>query len=99
MKRTVRVSLGAWAKIHQQIAREYPHSVLLIRERMRKVLGFTTRHHQEWVDAEQANAEFNVLFHTGYWNDCIILDFYNDHKQTMFLLKYSDLLNDNEPRE
>lgn len=63
-----------WAKIHRQIAQEYPPSHLLIRDVMKRELGFTSRRHRRW------NNEHYVFD--------ICLDFYDDTKETWFRLKY-----------
>ena len=47
---------------------------------MREVLGFTDREHQWWDPR------------TGYMTQ-ICLDFYNEPKRTMFMLKYSEYLD------
>ena len=81
---------GVWNKIYKQIAKEYPPSVLLIRDRMRKVLGFTSRTHRHWVENPKAEYEWD----RGHYKECIMLDFFDERKRTMFLLKYSDLINE-----
>ena len=78
--RTVKLSQDAWLKIYNDIAKNYPHSVLLIRAKMRSVLGFTSRTHSEW-DAGVVNLI-----------EQIHLDFFDERKYTMFLLKYSEYL-------
>jgi hypothetical protein len=78
--RTVKLSQDAWLKIYNDIAQNYPHSVLLIRAKMRSVLGFTSRTHREW-DAGVVNLI-----------EQIHLDFFDERKYTMFLLKYSEYL-------
>jgi len=75
--------LGSWAKLHTQLARDNPPSVILIREKMREVLGFTARNHYYW-DPGMVNK-----------NEYIILDFFDEKKKTMFLLKYSHILEKN----
>lgn len=95
MKRTIKLDFEQWNRIYQSIAREYPHSVLLIRSEMKRVLGFTSRRHRTWIDKYEAEDEFGATFAQGYWNECMVLDFFDDRKQTMFLLKYSEYLNDN----
>jgi hypothetical protein len=86
MSRSIKLSASTWYKIHQQLICEYPASVMLIRTNMKKRLGFTVREHREWVPKMDG----------GYWdNNSIHLDFYNEPKRTLFLLKYSDYLNDN----
>ena len=52
---------------------------------MRDVLGFTSRTHREWVPKIDG----------GYYETTIRLDFYNEPKRTMFLLKYSEYLEEN----
>jgi len=91
MKLTLRVELGPWAKIHREIAQEYPPSVLLLRYKMKDVLGFTTRHHKQWVDINTGTQDY--AWNQGYHDECIMLDFYSDKKMSWFLLKYSDIIN------
>lgn len=81
-----------WTTIRQQIDKQYPLSVSMVRWKMKKVLGFTPREHEEWV----------VIDHTGdrerkILKKSIHLDFYSEQQRTMFLLKYSEMLG-NENR-
>jgi hypothetical protein len=78
--KTIKLSQATWLKIYNDIAKHHPPSVLLIRERMRKVLGFTSRTHSEW-DAGVVNRI-----------EQIHLDFFSENKYTMFILKYSEYL-------
>jgi ribosomal protein L25 (general stress protein Ctc) len=71
--RTVKLSYANWLKIYNEIAKNHPHSVLLVRTKMRQVLGFTSRTHS--LQIEQ-----------------IHLDFFDERKYTMFILKYSEYL-------
>jgi hypothetical protein len=82
MTKAVELSLKQWAEIHQLIAKHYPPSVLLVRNRMKKVLGFTSRIHRSWISV------------SGYYTpvETIQLDFYDEPKRTMFLLRYSDII-------
>jgi hypothetical protein len=91
MSKSIVLSEKAWAKINNHIAQNYPLSVLLIRDKMREVLGFTARSHEEWFkhDVEHRNVGYN----TNYCVKTIHLDFYNEPKRTMFLLKYSEYLD------
>jgi hypothetical protein len=59
-----------------------PSSVFLIRNRMKDVLGFTTRYDQIY------DKKVYEITTTVY------LDFFNESKRTMFILKYSELLTD-----
>ena len=72
----IKLTEGEWARIHASIAQEYPPSFLLIRDVMRRELGFTSRRHTEW----EAGMVYN--------NSVIYLDFYDDAQETWFRLKY-----------
>ena len=73
-----------WGKLHRRLAQDNHPSVILIREKMKAVLGFTVRRHREWAD----DPNFGK-----YPIETICLDFYNEPKRTMFLLKYSEFLD------
>jgi hypothetical protein len=88
MTKPIILSEKNWLAIYNQIAKEYPPSVLLIRDRMRSVLGFTSRTHEEWIDRDVDRRD--VGYGTKYRITTIHLDFYNEPKRTMFLLKYSE---------
>lgn len=93
MKHTVRLSEKQWANVYNDIARSYPPSVLLIRDRMRSVLGFTSRRHREWVSFPgREDLEGRLI--RGRWDEWIILDFYSEKKMSWFRLKYSEYLNE-----
>lgn len=85
MSKPVILSEGSWLKIYNHIAKNYPPSVLLVRSKMRSVLGFTSRTHQARVPKMSG----------GYNETIICLDFYSEPKRTMFLLKYSEFINEN----
>jgi hypothetical protein len=85
MTKPIILSEKNWLAIYDQIAKEYPPSVLLIRDRMRKVLGCTSRRHREWAPEPGYDGY-------GTYINTIHLDFYNEPKRTMFLLKYSDYI-------
>ena len=80
--------MKSWATIYQLIAQDHPPSVLLIRDKMKAVLGFTSRTHEEWFDRD-VNIQ-DVSYGTRYRIDTMHLDFYNEPKRTFFLLKYGD---------
>lgn len=65
-------------------------SVLLIRSKMRKVLGFTQRYHKEWV--EKGKHEDGRAY--GFYQEYTVLDFYNESARSWFLIKFADQLND-----
>jgi len=83
MSRSIKLSSNCWNKIHSQLLEDYPKSVVLIRDVMKRKLGFTTRTHREWQPGMVSYEEH------------VMLDFFNEPKRTMFLLKYSDFLDDN----
>lgn len=75
MSQAIVMSSDEWRVIYEQIKLDYPPSVYLLREKMKKVIGFTVRIHQshEW------KRECLPLVH---------LDFYTESLKTMFILKY-----------
>jgi hypothetical protein len=90
MSKSLVLTMRSWNTIYQLIAKEYPSSVLLIREKMKSVLGFTSRTHEEWISQEVDLRD--IRYGTKYCVQTIHLDFYNEPKRTMFLLKYSDYI-------
>lgn len=86
MSKALVLSQDAWAKIYNKIAHSYPPSVLLVRAKMRRVLGFTSRTHTVW--RHDVGGSYPI--------DLILLDFYNEPKRTMFLLKYSEILENSK---
>ena len=90
MSKSIVLTDMQWDKIRDLIAKNYPTSVLLIRNNMKDVLGFTVRWHEEWIDRNTESRD--VCYGTKYRRETIHLDFYNEPKRTMFLLKYSDII-------
>lgn len=86
-----------WRAIRDEIHKEHPKSVLMLRNKMRATLGFTMREHHAWKVnesfAEQSCRGEDTA--KGWYQDEIHLDFYSENKRTMFLLKYSELINNN----
>ena len=79
---TLKLTVSQWQKIREDLHTEHPKSVFMLTEKMRRVLGFTVREHNEWV----ANLD------GGHNEHSIRLDFYNERKYTMFMLKYSETI-------
>jgi len=75
------LTVSEWTRIRKQLKEEYSWkpSVLLIRETMRRELGFTTRYHQHWIDDSDLGP--------GY-RESVCLDFYDDAAETFFRMKY-----------
>ncbi len=80
------LSENQWLSLRKEIDRLYPRSVSMIRWKMKEVLGFTDRRHTIWIN------EANKWDGMGYQKTEIHLDFFDDAKRTMFLLKFSDFL-------
>jgi len=70
------LTAGEWRDVRNKIREEYhwKPSVLLIREVMRRELGFVTRY-QEYSQ-------------THGTKEAVFLDFYDDAMETLFRLKY-----------
>lgn len=78
------LKVSIWQKIREELHKEHPKSVFMIRDRMRQVLGFTVREHKAFVPKMDG----------GYYDTEIHLDFFSENKRTMFLLKWSEFLNE-----
>jgi len=77
---------GEWLRIRQQIREEHGDSMILLRDKMRRELGFTVRHHQDWRERDVDKRD--VGFRTHYPVQMIHVDFYDEQAKTWFLLKY-----------
>jgi hypothetical protein len=100
---TLKITVNQWQRIRAELHKEHPKSVFMLKTKMKAVLGFIAREHQEWVPIERADhREGYDLFSTGLegWHKdkrheiSIRLDFYNDRKYTMFMLKFSEYLHE-----
>lgn len=83
MSKPVILSTDQWRTIRTQLHDEHPKTVFMIRDKMKKVLGFTVREHREFLKKPDG----------GYYDFQIHLDFYSENKRTMFLLKFSEVLS------
>ena len=99
MSKPVVMSPGAWDSILEKIKSREKPSVYLSGSKMKEVLGFTVRDHREYVK----DPDYVKLPSTGEWYDLelgwyegkmnvhtVRLDFYDDQKRTMFLLRYGN---------
>lgn len=77
----ITLSEREWTRVRKQLQEEYAWkpSVFMIRETMKRELGFTTRYHQDWITDTNGR-------HTH--REMICLDFYNDAAESWFRLKY-----------
>lgn len=81
-----------WAKLRFHLMETQPKSVILTRWKMREVLGFTDRLHTEWIEKP------NKIGGMGYEQRQVYLDFFDEAKKTMFLLKYTDRIKSEDSR-
>ena len=79
------LSVSQWQVIRSELQTEHPRTVFMLRDKMKRVLGFTVREHTEWIAKPDG----------GYSKHSIRLDFYSERKYTMFLLKFSEHMEDN----
>lgn len=79
MSKPIILTQDKWYKLKNRLTNDYSPSVMMLSYKTKDRLGFTVREHREWTEQR------------GYMVD-IRLDFYNEPKRTMFLLKYSEYL-------
>ena len=84
MSKPIEISKAQWSNLVDQLSQDYPRSVMLLREKMKSKLGFTTREYREW-DKDMGK-------YGGYRKNCVLLDFYSEKKRTFFIMKYSDYI-------
>jgi hypothetical protein len=104
------ITPNAWQRIRAELHKEYPASVLALRSKMQRVLGFTVREHKTWIEKprdvfEKEYNEYHQADAKNYWlllepvkgnsEYQIHLDFYSENKRTMFLLKFGEYINGN----
>jgi hypothetical protein len=82
--KSIVLSEDNWLKLRHHLFQTQPKSVMLTRWKMKDVLGFTDRLHTEWINKP------NRLGGMGYQERQVHLDFFDEAKQTFFLLKYTD---------
>jgi len=93
MTTSIKLSEPDWATLHDRIKKDYPQSVWLVRDKMRRVLGFVPREHEEWNKKLTGNCFNSKGWEVSFPTTTIHLDFYDDKKKTMFMMKYSEYLN------
>lgn len=85
--KSIKLTEKEWKVLRRRLAEEYKWkpSVLIIRDVMRRELGFTTRYHREWVPDPGSAGAYDGY---GQYVEFIYLDFFDDEKETFFRLKY-----------
>jgi hypothetical protein len=86
---TVYLTEKNWSTIRAILAAENTPSTMMISWRMRDRLGFTVREHREWTERKGR-------YH--FVEESIVLDFYNESKYTLFLMRFSNLISANPHR-
>ena len=85
MAKPIELSHSQWKTLSEQLHKDYPRSVMIIRSRMQAKLGFVHREYKDWDD--------NMGKVGSHWRkNCIMLDFYSESKRTFFMIKYSDYI-------
>jgi len=84
MSKPIELSHKQWAKLYEQLTKDYPPSVMLLRTKMKSKLGFVDREYKDWDNS--------MGKYGGYRKNCVMLDFYSEKKRTFFLMKYSDYI-------
>ncbi len=74
--KSVELSHTAWREIREQLKPKHKLSTLLIRERMKLKLGYVDRDFRG-VDPK-----------THKFKDCVMIDFYDEAKYTLFLMQF-----------
>lgn len=100
MSKPVIMTPSQWNVVLERIKQREKPSVYLSRSKMKEVLGFTVRDYREYVK----DHEYVRTPDSGEWFDfgplgwfegkksehTVRLDFYDEQKRTMFLLKYGN---------
>ena len=86
-----RLTIGQWNNLNHRLSQDHPPSHLMIRSVMRRELGFTVRQHADW-HIPGSNEVVSTHSTGGYYRNCVYLDWYDEVKQTFFILKYSEYI-------
>lgn len=84
MTKPIEISAKNYQRLLEQLKKDYPPSVTLIRGKMKDKLGFVPREYKDWGD--------EIGKRGGWRKNCIMLDFYSEKKRTWFIMKYSEFL-------
>ena len=89
MIKSIRLTEKKWEALLAELKKTYraKPSTYLVRSRMRAVLGFTTRYQEAYTPIANTTDEY-------YKEAQVLLDFFDEKKHTMFLLKYGTFLDD-----
>lgn len=86
---TVYMTEKNWRAVREILAAENKPSVMMISHRMKEKLGFSVREHRHWT---QTDGKYK------FTEESIALDFYNESKYTMFLIRFGEYISKNPHR-
>jgi len=75
--KSTKMTVKQWKVLKERLVADHNTSMVMIRSKMRERLGFTTREHSVYSD--QRGTEITIC-----------LDWFDEMKRTMFMLKYSE---------
>ena len=90
---TIRLSPENWYIVFKKIREQHPPSVVMSRDKMRRVLGFTPRQERKWQLEDGPQGLYDGY---GDYKQSVCLDFFDEQKKTMFLLKYGEYIGHKE---
>ena len=100
MRKPIVMTPDQWLTILYRIKQREKPSVYLSRTKMKDTLGFTVRDHREYVKdpdyvKPSQDSEWYPVLELGWFEGkmsvhTVRLDFYDEQKRTMFLLKYGN---------
>jgi hypothetical protein len=100
MTKAIVMTPDEWDHILSKIKQKEKPAVYLLRSKMKEVLGFTVRDHREYIkdpnyiklpdDGEWFNMHIEGWYEGKKSEHTVRLDFYDEQKRTMFLLKYGN---------
>lgn len=85
----IKITPKQWDRLLAQLRLEYPPSALLIRDSMKRKLGFVNRNFKKWIE----NPKADYAWDSGHYEEHVMLDFFDERKRTLFILKYSEFIN------
>lgn len=90
MSKSIELTVTQWGRLLRQLKQDqlYPPSVMLIRSKMVKTLGFSFRRHCQTIQVQWKHGLRDRQRIT------IMLDFYSEKKYTWFILKYGEYVGE-----
>jgi hypothetical protein len=107
MSKPIVLAPTQWLKLKRRLDDDYGRTTMMISWKMKEVLGFVNRDHRGYRprtarELEDYDRSDNIWYDTererkfhreNIYEEVICLDFYNESKRTIFLLKYSEYLD------